>query len=109
MSGNTAVESRDTRLVARCSGTVHELVRAAAELSGASLSQFVLDSATKRAREVIESENTIRLSLEGAEAVFSAIDNPPPTTVKLLEAASRFKHNSGFSYAKNGPTGQECT
>ena len=96
-----SVASKDTRLVARVPQDVQEFVKNAADLSGATLSQFIVEAVTAKARSIIESENNIRLTLAGAEAVFSALDNPPPINDALLSAAQRFKKQGGYHYASN--------
>jgi uncharacterized protein (DUF1778 family) len=100
----TTVAPKDTRLVARVPQDVQEFVKNAADLSGATLSQFIVEAVTAKARAIIESEKNIRLTLAGAEAVFYALDNPPPINDALLSAAQRFKKQGGFKYASHGNT-----
>ena len=66
----TPVASKEVRLVARVSQDVQELVKNAAEMSGATLSQFIVDAVTAKATIVIEQARTIRLTLDGADRVF---------------------------------------
>ncbi|MBU3068259.1 DUF1778 domain-containing protein [Aestuariicella sp. G3-2] len=93
---------KKTRLVAKVSKDLHEIVSVAAELSGETLSQFIVEALTSKAREVIEREHTIRLTVEGADAVFEALENPPPINEKLREAARKFKENGGFHKTGEG-------
>lgn len=85
------VTKKESRLVARVSHDVKDFVKNAADLSGATLSQFIIDAVTAKARAVIEDERRIQLTLDGAEAVFHALENPPMVNKKLLDAAR--KHN----------------
>ena len=94
----TPVASKEVRLVARVSQDVQELVKNAAEMSGATLSQFIVDAVTAKATMVIEQARTIRLTLDGADRVFGALDNPSPPNRKLLAAARRMKEKNGFYY-----------
>ena len=94
----TPVASKEVRLVARVSQDVQELVKNAAEMSGATLSQFIVDAVTAKATMVIEQARTIRLTLDGADRVFGALDNPPAPNKKLLAAARRMKERKGFYY-----------
>ncbi|WP_376787820.1 type II toxin-antitoxin system TacA family antitoxin [Aliamphritea hakodatensis] len=95
----TVVAPKDARLVARVPQEVQEFVKNAADLSGATLSQFIVEAVTAKARSVYESEQNIRLSMQGAEAVFAALDNPPPVNSKLSDAAKAFNKENGFRYA----------
>ncbi len=87
----TNAERKDTRLVARASTEVQEIIQRAADYSGATLSQFLIQSAMEKARNVIERTETLHLSMAGADALFVALDNPPKANNKLLKAAQRYK------------------
>ncbi|NOX09266.1 MAG: DUF1778 domain-containing protein [Gammaproteobacteria bacterium] len=89
MAANT--ERKDTRLVARTSSEIQEIIQRAADYSGATLSQFLIDSAMEKARNVIERTETLHLSMAGADALFAALENPPKTNNKLLKAARHYK------------------
>ena len=84
-------ERRETRLVARTSTEIQEIIQRAAEYSGATLSQFLIDSAMEKAREVIEQTETLQLSMIGSDALYKALDNPPKANDKLRKAAQRHK------------------
>ncbi len=57
---------------------------------------------------VIEQARTIRLTLDGADRVFDALDNPPALNRKLLAAARRMKEQKGFYHAnRSGSTGSK--
>lgn len=100
----TLATQKDTRLVARVSYDVQEFVKNAADLSGATLSQFIIEAVTAKARAVIEDERRIQLTLDGADAVFKALENPPQVNKKLLDAARRYKQKGGFHYAGDSST-----
>lgn len=87
----TNSERKDTRLVARTSSEIQEIIQRAADYSGATLSQFIIDSAMERARNVIEQTETLHLSMAGTDALFAALENPPKANAKLLEAAKHYK------------------
>lgn len=84
-------ERKETRLVARTSPEVQEFIQRAADCSGATVSQFLIEAAMERARDVIERTHTLQLSISGAEALFAALENPPEPNSKLLAAAKRYK------------------
>lgn len=99
-----SVLAKETRLVARASVEVQELIKCAADLSGATISQFIIEAATAKANSVIEKAKNIQQSLEGANAIFNALENPPAANQALLEAAKRLKHNKGFYFAGDANT-----
>ena len=86
-----SVNRKATRLVARTSEEVQEFIQRAADYSGTTLSQFLIESAMDKARDVIERTETLQLSMAGADALYAALDNPPKTNSKLLSAATRYK------------------
>lgn len=98
--------AKEARLVARASVEVQELIKAAAELSGATISQFIIEAATTRAHNLIEKTRSIRLSLEGANNLFEALDNPPAPNQRLLDAASKFKKR-GFHFVNHNNVRKE--
>ncbi len=87
----TNTERKETRLVARTSTEIHEIIQRAADYSGATLSQFLIESAMERARNVIERTETLSLSMAGADALFAALENPPKANNKLLKAAQHYR------------------
>lgn len=87
----TNMERKETRLVARTTSEIQEIILRAAEYSGATLSQFLIDSALEKAREVVEQTETLQLSMAGADALYKALDNPPKANSKLKKAAQGYK------------------
>lgn len=100
----TTLAPKEARLVARVPQDVQEFVKNAADISGATLTQFIIEAVTAKARSIIESEHTIKLTLEGANRLFEVIENPPPINEKLLEAARKRKKHGGFYYAEDTNT-----
>jgi uncharacterized protein (DUF1778 family) len=74
---------------------VHEKLINAAELSGATLNQFVVQSALEKANSILERERVLNLTLRDAETIFEAIENPPPPNKQLIEAAQAYKEKFG--------------
>lgn len=87
----THAERKETRLVARTSTEIQEIIQRAADYSGATLSQFLIESAIERARNVIERTETLSLSMAGADALFTALENPPKANNKILKAAQHYR------------------
>jgi len=74
------------RITARVPLAVQQTLEKAACLTGATLNQFVVQSALREADRVIEQESVIRLSRRGVEAFLAALDNPLPPNAKLKAA-----------------------
>ncbi|KJH69861.1 type II toxin-antitoxin system TacA family antitoxin [Aliterella atlantica] len=86
---------KETRITARVTPRVQATLQEAAELSGATINQFIVQAALKEAHRVLEAERIITLSARDAETVFNLIENPPAPN-ELLKAAA-LKHKQYFS------------
>jgi uncharacterized protein (DUF1778 family) len=84
----------DERVTARVSASVKETLQYAADLSGATLNQFLVQSALKEAQRILEAERTIILSQRDANKIFDLIENPPKVRDKLKAAFE--KHEQFF-------------
>lgn len=93
----TNAERKETRLVARTTTEIQKIIQRAADYSGATLSQFLIESAMENARNVIERTETLHLSMTGADALFAALENPPKANSKLLKAAKHYKDTVNVS------------
>ena len=89
-SNQVVARRHQTRASARVPKRVRDRLRYAADLTGATLNQFMVQSALKEADMIIEKENLIALSKRDAEVFFRALANPPPGTVAFKRAAARF-------------------
>ena len=79
------------RVSTRVTPKVYEVLSQAAELTGATLNQFIVQSAYEKAQEVIEKERIIRMTTRSASAFFEAIETPPEPTQKLKTAAKLYR------------------
>lgn len=89
------ITPNDTRVTARLPASVKETLQKAADLTGATLNQFMVQAAVKEAQEVINIEQLIHLSPQDADRIFSLIENPPKPNENLKEAIQR--HQAFFS------------
>lgn len=80
------VDEEKIRITARIPAGMRDRLEEAAELSGATLNQFVVQSAVNEAQRLLERETTIQLSREGAKRVFELLDQPPRANRRLREA-----------------------
>jgi uncharacterized protein (DUF1778 family) len=82
---------KDVRVSARISESVKETLQQAADLSGATLNQFLVQAALKEAQKILEAQQMICLSERDAEQVFRLIENPPVANEKLKAAFNKHK------------------
>ena len=85
------IEEPRTRITARVTDGVRNTLEQAAELLGATVSQFVVQTAYLEAQRVIERESVIRLSQKDAHKVLALLDNPPKPNKRLKDAVKAFK------------------
>ena len=71
---------RQARLEARIAPDVHEILKRAAEIEGRSLTDFVVAAASAAARQTIEQQGVLNLSLESAQLFASLLADPPAPT-----------------------------
>ena len=90
------------RVSARVSAPVYETLSQAAKLTGATLNQFIVQSALGKAQEVIEHEQVINMTMRDASVFLEAIENPPAPNNKLKDAMKKYRES--FSDAENRST-----
>ena len=81
-----ALNKVEERIPARMPLEVYERIAAAAQTVGATLNQFLVQSALDKANDILERERVITLSTKAAEAFFGLIENPPAPNDDLKEA-----------------------
>ena len=84
-------EKKEARLSARVPACVKETIKLAAELSGATETQFMARSAYHAAQQVIEQERIIRLSKADTAVFLDMLDNPPVPNNKLKSAVGAYR------------------
>lgn len=84
-----ALNKTEERIPARMPVDVYERIAAAARTVGATLNQFLVQSALDRANDILERERVINLSMKAAETLFDLIENPPAPCDRLKEAMHR--------------------
>ena len=78
--------NKEERIPARMPLEVYERIAAAARSIGATLNQFLVQSALDKANDILERERIITLSTNAAEAFFGLIEKPPDPNDRLKEA-----------------------
>jgi uncharacterized protein (DUF1778 family) len=82
----TATTVERGRVSARIPVQVQETLELAAAMVGATVNQFMVQTALREAERIIEQERVIRLSSRDAEMFIHALENPPPPNAKLKAA-----------------------
>jgi len=79
------------RITARVPSTLARKLQEAADLSGATLNQFVVQAAVEKAERIIERERAIVFSLEDAAMFIDMLDHPRPPNKAMQRAFERYK------------------
>ena len=90
-----ALSKAKERISARVPQHAYQTLTQAAEISGATLNQFLLQAALEKAQMIIEKNRTIKLSTQSATVFFDAIENPPKPKSKLKKAMKIYKESIG--------------
>jgi uncharacterized protein (DUF1778 family) len=85
---------RAERLEARVSAEKKAMLQHAAELSGRTLSEFVVESAQAAAALVIQEHENIRLSQAEQIAFVTALLNPAAPNERLSKAAANYRRQT---------------
>jgi len=81
----------EKRFQTRMPYNVHDKLMQASELLGATLNQFIIQSALEKAQSILEQERVLNLTQKDAEIFFQAIENPPQPNEELIKAAIAYK------------------
>lgn len=76
----------DDRITARIPRAKRLVIERAAAVYGATLNQFIVQTALDRAGEILEREETLHLSERDSRTFLAALENPPEPSAKLIEA-----------------------
>lgn len=86
MASDTAALEKE-RITARVPKDMRERIEEAADRSGATLNQFLVQAAIEKADQVLEREKVMRLSARDAEWLLSVLDQPPRLPNAKLQRA----------------------
>ena len=86
-----SISRENNRVSARVPAHVYNTLAQAADLLGATLNQFLVQSALEKAKTVIENERLIRMTTRSAKTFFDAVENPPAPNKKLKDAIKAYK------------------
>jgi len=88
-----ATEERG-RITARVSNPIAEKLQEAADLTGATLNQFLVQAALEKAQVIIDREYVIRYTREDAAMLINLLDAPPAPNEALIKAFERHKNKA---------------
>lgn len=95
-STQTAISDRGARLEARISRTQKALFQHAADLSGRTLSEFVVATVQEAAAKTVQDHEAIRLSQAEQTAFVKALLDPPAPSAKLRQAYKAYRQELGL-------------
>ena len=78
------------RLVARVSEDIHKTIQKAAAYTGATITQFLVESALDKARSVINEVELVKLTENAASRMMDLLENPPEPNAYLLQAKANY-------------------
>jgi uncharacterized protein (DUF1778 family) len=87
-----AKQVSDDRITARLPHSKRVIIERAAAVYGATVNQFLVQTALDRAGEILEREEVLRLSERDARTFLSALENPPEPSQKLIDALKAHNH-----------------
>lgn len=79
----------DERITTRVPHAKRAIIERAAAVYGATLNQFIIQTALDRAGEILEREELLRLSEKDSRTFLAALENPPASTRILMDALKR--------------------
>lgn len=87
--------TQTARLEARLPAHVHAMLKRAAEIQGRTLTDFVVNASSEAARQTIESNDIISLSLNDQRLFADSIINPPEPNAALTRAFTKHRELFG--------------
>ena len=91
MAASQKQQKSDARLDFRLSHQVKEVIEQAAAVSGQSMSDFAVSVLYRTAKEVLEREQTTRLSHRDRDVFLAMLDSDAKPNEALKRAARRYK------------------
>jgi uncharacterized protein (DUF1778 family) len=86
---------KSERVAVRLTPAIKRALERGAEVSGRSLSDFVVDSAYRAAQRAIEDHERVHLSDQDRKVFLAALDKPPGPNQALRRAAQRHRRLTG--------------
>lgn len=90
------LDSKSERLEARVTPEFKDQLMLACNLSGKSVTDFIVEHLGQAAQEVITEHSQWRLTRQDSEAFAEALLNPRPPGQRLIQAAQRYRKTMGL-------------
>src|SRR5690606_16480644 len=93
------------RITARVPLAVQEKLQEAADLTGATLNQFVVQCALEKAEQIIDREKLIAMTAKDAAMLIELLENPPVRNAAYMNALKRYQNRveNGSLRSTTGP------
>lgn len=95
-TSETQAKPRNARLEARVSSDQKDFFQRAANLTGRTLSELVIDSTQEAAAKIVQEHEIIRLSREEQIAFVNALLMPAEPGSRLQKAVKAYRQKAGF-------------
>ncbi|USX18630.1 DUF1778 domain-containing protein [Oxalobacteraceae bacterium OTU3REALA1] len=102
----SATEKLEQRVTNRVPKTIALKLQEAAELTGATMNQFMVQASLEKAEKIIDREKTIQFSKNDAAIIIDMLDNPSKPNAALVRAFERFKQREIENGNQSGPSGE---
>lgn len=99
-----APESSD-RITNRIPQAITLKIQEAAELTGSTVNQFMVQASLEKAEKIIDREKFIQFSENDAAMIINLLDNPSKPNAALMRAFERFEQREIENGNQSGPTG----
>lgn len=100
-----ATENREQRVTNRVPQPIALKLQEAAELTGATMNQFMVQASLEKAERIIDREKTIQFSINDAAMIINMLDNPSQPNAALVRAFERLKQREIENGNQSSPTG----
>lgn len=99
-----APESSD-RITNRIPQAITLKIQEAAELTGSTMNQFMVQASLEKAEKIIDREKFIQLSENDAAMIINLLDNPSKPNAALMRAFERFQQREIENGNQSGRAG----
>ncbi len=97
--------SKSDRITNRVPAPIALKLQEAAELTGATLNQFMVQASLEKAEKILDREKTIHFSKNDAAMIINLLDNPSKPNAALVRAFERFKQREADNGNQSRPAG----
>jgi uncharacterized protein (DUF1778 family) len=91
------------RITNRVSKPVVQKLQEAADLTGSTINQFMVQASLEKAEKILEKEQTIYFSRNDAAMLIELLDNPPAPNPALIKAFERFQQREAENGNQDSP------